>query len=95
MPIIDNIYGETPLHYSLQNMSVAEFYFAEVLPFMPFDHHSRAIDDILPKCISNKVPNLGEYMDSRFLQSQSLENLNRANNKTVKGNKGYYITACD
>ena len=95
MPIIGNIHGETAMHLSLLlNQSVAEFYCKEVLPIMPSGHHSRAIADILPECISNKVPYVGEYMDSRWKSSQHTENLNRADDKKLKDSDGT-LTACD
>ena len=34
-------------------------------------------------------------MDSRFLQSYKLQNIDRADDKAIKGSKGYYFAACE
>ena len=45
---------------------------------MPLDHHGRAIEDIIPKCIERDIRYLGEYLDSRFVTTKQLCKVSRA-----------------
>ena len=74
IPFIKDIDGKTALHYSLEekteNTRVAEFFFHELLPNMPLDHHGREIADLLPKCVKRNIKTLGFYLDSRFITTK-------------------------
>ena len=104
IPFIDNIDGETALHKSLkgssENTRVAEYFFKDLLPGMPLDHHGRAIEDIIPECIEREIRYLGEYLDSRFVTTKQLCKVSRADYKTIKIDKltedqGYFVSHCD
>ena len=104
IPFIDNIDGETALHKSLkgssENTRVAEYFFKDLLPGMPLDHHGRAIEDIIPECIEREIRYLGEYLDSRFVTTNQLCKVSRADYKTIKidrltEDQGYFVSRCD
>ena len=105
VPFIENLYGKTALHNSLfgdnmTNPRVTEFFFKQLLPGMPLDHHGRAIADCIPMCIDRGVQGLGEYMDSRFISTKQLQKVSRLDKKAIKKSyetqdEQYYVTRCD
>ena len=106
IPFIDNMEGDCPLEMSLkktktpdepntENRLVAEYFLQSVLPNMPLDHHGRSLADVIPLCINEGVGYVGEYLDSRFLQSNQLRKISRIDGRTLKGGEDYCITASD
>lgn len=50
----------------------------------PLDHHGRAIINALPQIVEHELPSLGQYLNSRFMQTKQLEAIRRGKIKTVK-----------
>jgi len=73
VPFIENMNGDTALHTSMAketgNSRSTEYFLRELLPGMPFDHHGRAISDLIPKLVKQELPFIGDYLDSRFFQT--------------------------
>lgn len=55
----------------------AECYLNELLPTMPLDHHGRAIASVIHKCIEHEIPGVGDYIDSRFINTRILSLMGR------------------
>ena len=55
IPFIEDMYGKTALHNSIEpetgNSRTTEYFLTRLLPNMPFDHHGRAIHDLIPKLV--------------------------------------------
>jgi len=70
MPFILNLKNKTALHICYENK---EFKSADnlikYLSNAPIDHHSKAIEDILPDLIIKELPSLYEYFDNRLLST--------------------------
>ena len=86
VPFIQNILGQTPLHMVLQkdkyDAVVAGFFIGELLPPMPYDHHGRAVFDILPDCV--EIPGFTDYLNSRFFQTTRTEKASRINKHSLR-----------
>lgn len=87
-PFIQNVQKLSPLHLTFNENNVdsntAECYLTELLPNMPLDHHGRAISSTLYKCIEHQIPGVGDYIDSRFINTKHLFKMGRQ--------KGYKLT---
>jgi len=74
IPFLENLLGDTPLHESLSDsfgdQATAEYYLKELLVDMPFDHHGRAICDIIHKCIERAPIITSSYIDNRFMSTK-------------------------
>ena len=61
---------------------VAGFFLKDLLPPMPYDHHGRAIYDVLHKCI--EIPGFTDYLDSRWFQTDRTLKASRIVNHSLK-----------
>ena len=85
---------------SSQNERTTEYFLGELLKKMPMDHHGRAIVDVLPECIRKEIPQLSEYLDSRFKTSTQLEKMKSIQKYRLKEDNdsketGNYIDCID
>ena len=73
VPLLPNLNGETVLHKLIQakNFQTVNS-ILKYLKLYQFDHHSRAIKDLLPVFIEKEFPELGPYIESRLLQTPQL-----------------------
>jgi len=81
VPFIENLDGKTALHTSTEpetgNSRSTEYLLTQFLPKMPFDHHGRAIVDVIPTLAEQELPFLGPYLDSRLLTTKQLKKVCR------------------
>jgi hypothetical protein len=60
-------------------------YLLSQLALAPIDHHSRSINDVLPKILEENLVNTGMYIDSRFLQTDLTRHVRRGMLKPMSG----------
>ena len=105
IPFIEDMYGKTALHNSIEpetgNSRTTEYFLTRLLPNMPFDHHGRAIHDLIPKLVQEELPYLGNYLDSRLIATKQLRKVCRQDKRALKETKGSsgedkeYVTISD
>ena len=61
---------------------VAGFFLKDLLPPMPYDHHGRAIYDVLHDCV--QIPGFTDYLDSRWFQTDRTLKASRIENHSLK-----------
>jgi hypothetical protein len=67
IPLIPNLKGKTALHFCHENQDYKSMdTILKYLSGYDLDHHSRAINDLLPIFIESDLPEFPEYLDSRL-----------------------------
>lgn len=71
IPILKNFKGESPLHIALKKQDYKSIdIMLKYLSGYDIDHHSRAIEDLLPMFIEKEVPELKNYLISRVIDTK-------------------------
>ena len=78
VPFLFNFEQESPMDMFFQaqdfrTMNTVIHY----LSYYGYDHHSRVIQDTLPMMLQQGIPELGDYLDSRMLQTEKLSKIKK------------------
>jgi hypothetical protein len=71
IPLIKNFKGESPLHIAYRKSDFKSIdIMLKYLSGYGIDHHSRAIEDLLPSLIEKELPELKNYLASRVIDTK-------------------------